>query len=796
MARLPQIFKRGPGKGTPQGATSAVPMEDVLAMLNAQQNVRDNRGGSRTPAYMPTPQEWDTDPFGPGFRIRPEAINNLRGDNRRADPRIYEYPIAWNLRTEQQRLIPWSTLRQASQAPLVRPIITKRQKDLTSLKWEVTVTRGAIEKAAAMSNGGSAQAASILKHKFAADIERVAEFWRYPDREQGYGFADWLWQGAEEQLVLDAVSISPRVTYGGDVYGFRLLDGSTIKPLLDPYGARPMPPAPAYQQILYGFPRGEWTADLNENGEVVGYPADQLVYRRRNVRTFTPYGLSPVEECLADLDLFLKRHGWMRAEYTEGTLAEAYLKSPSDLIWSPAQLLEYERQLNDSTSGSTQERHRMRMLPPGIEPVITGDTAERYKPEYDVYLVALVTTHFGEHPEELGFTIGRNQLSGSGASQLAKQTSVESGLFPDARYWANVVTHLSREYLGLPKECEFKFLDIDAENQVEADALADAQVAQGRKTLNEDRDRMGLPRYDDPMADKPLIITASGAVTLDAAMQAIQSVPTTGADSAKPAASNKPAAAAKPKPQKPTGPSRAPGNTTAVGTKVVKMVGQQGAVESVLNTENDVRGEVSNPLGAAADHASDRTAAIGLAQAEINMYRRWAAKRSDVPSRDFEFSAEPELVKALLEPGEGHYTFKGVLPAHHVAHASKVHAVMAENFPADALEWVHRAKWEGPVKVPAAHIDMDGRNTWAASHEPDHVAKVTSKIEAGKKIKPAILIREPGKRRFVVVDGHHRVLGAVHADAPVRAYVGTVPAEDVDEALITHVHQNEGKPTT
>ena len=40
----------------------------------------------------------------------------------------------------------------------------------------------------------------------------------------------------------------------GDLYGLQILDGSTIKPLIDDRGMRPMTPYPAYQQILYGFP--------------------------------------------------------------------------------------------------------------------------------------------------------------------------------------------------------------------------------------------------------------------------------------------------------------------------------------------------------------------------------------------------------------------------------------------------------------------------------------------------------------------------------------------------------------
>lgn len=775
MARVPWLKKRG-GTSAPNGPTTAVPLDDVLAMLNARAKQRDYRGGNRTPDYMPVPGEWNTDPFGPGYRIKPEAINNLRNDTRRPDPRIYEYPIAWNLRTTQQRLIPWSTLRGASLAPLIRPIITKRQKDLTSLKWDVAVTRGAIEKAAKSANSAGS-AADKLALKFAPEIDRVSEFWQMPDLEQGYAFEDWLWALAEEQLALDALAISPRVTYGGDVFGFRIVDGSTIKPLLDPYGARPMPPAPAFQQILYGFPRGEFTADLNDNGDVEGYPADQLVYRRRSIRAFSPYGLSPVEESLLDLDLFLKRHGWMRAEYTEGTLAEAYLKSPQDLIWSPQQLLEYERELNDATSGSTQDRHRMRMLPPGVEPIITGDTAERYKPEYDHYLIELLCSHFGEHADELGFNIGRGALGGSGKAQAAKQTSAESGLFPDARFYARFITWLSREYLGLPKECEFKFLDIDSEDPALADKLGADQVADGRKTLNEERDRLGFPRYDDPLADKPLIITPTVAMTLDQ-VQAVsdQAVETAKNPPLQPAVAQAPGAVA---------------NGAVNGPAASQAQGQtpQGQGAAQAQGKAKPQSKQTQQSSSKKSVASDRTAAIGLAQAELNVYRRWVAKRGPDPTRQFEFGADETLLTSLADVGElSHCTFKATA-AHDVASAAKVHKLMAESFPDKAIDWVHSAAWQGPVKVDTSKLDMDDQNSWAASHDHDRVGKYQDDMEAGKKMKPAVLIREPGKTRMIVVDGHHHVLAAVHAGMKLRAYVGTVQAGDVAAAMQTHSSQ-------
>src|SRR5260221_8212598 len=95
------------------------------------------------------------------------------------------------------------------------------------------------------------------------------------------------------------------MTYGGDPLDLWVLDGSTIKPLLDESGGRPEAPAPAYQQILYGFPRGEYTPQTfaRDDGTKVtpgAIQAGQLIYRRRVERTWTPYGFSSTEQALMD----------------------------------------------------------------------------------------------------------------------------------------------------------------------------------------------------------------------------------------------------------------------------------------------------------------------------------------------------------------------------------------------------------------------------------------------------------------------------------------------------------------
>ena len=44
-----------------------------------------------------------------------------------------------------------------------------------------------------------------------------------------------------------------------------------------------------------------------------------------------------------------------------------------------------------------------------------------------------------------------------------------------------------------------------------------------------------------------------------------------------------------------------------------------------------------------------------------------------------------------------------------------VYAQLEQNFPNDAIEWVKRARWIGPVNVPWSRIDDDDEDEWAAA---------------------------------------------------------------------------------
>jgi hypothetical protein len=815
MARLPF----GRGRNPANTPTKMVPLSQVLELLEAQSKQDQKFQGESAPKLMETPPLWGQLPFGPGERIFPEAITQLRPDTHRAEAVGWEYPVASNLQLQGQREIPWGTLRAAAKSPLVRPIIRKRARDLTKLPWDISVKRSVIEEAARLSGDGSADAATKLAKSLAPDIARCRSFWENPDPGAGLDFGDWYTQLIEDQLVLDAVAIYPETTYDGTLYGFRSVDGATIKPLLNEYGRRPVAPYPAFQQILYGFPRGEFTADVGIDDPDV-YTADQLIYRRQYVRNNSPYGLSPVETALLDIDLFLKRHGWMRSEYTEGTLAEAYLKTygETQTQWSPQQLLEYERELNDSMSGSNGERHRMRMLPPGWEAQQNGDVSERYKSDYDLYIIQLVCAHFGERAERMGFTVGKGALGGTGVANQSDEVSAESGLFPDAKWWMRQFTSMSHRYLGMSPDLEFRFLDVEQEDLGEQDEMASNRVQQGRVTYNEERDRLGLPRYSDPLADIPVIVTRKGVQPLTMAGIAL------GAGVAPPGAPGAPLNAdgsanvnaadeqsdQAAKDAKKMPPPQLNAQNQQPNAKDNPAHGNAPGVVPALSTKPSREGEVTPPGGStsgSSNAASEAARALAnhrhsknksgepdaraeheIAMSEVRAYRSFISK--GVRSRPFEFESDPMLVRVLdPELSFEHAIFKHKADASSHAVRHDVHSLMSESFPDNAISWVKHTDWSGPQKLDPDKIDLADQNSWAAEHDPVKVDKIARKMRKGKSTKPMIVIKVKGKNRFICVDGHHHLLGSIKAGMMPEGYVGEIDPQYLTAALETHSSQ-------
>jgi hypothetical protein len=136
--------------------------------------------------------------------------------------------------------------------------------------------------------------------------------------------------------------------------------------------------------------------------------------------------------------------------------------------------------------------------------------------------------------------------------------------------------------------------------------------------------------------------------------------------------------------------------------------------------------------------------------------------------------------------------------AQHVTDANPVEwrhvwSLMESNFPDSALEWVKHSTWHGPVHVPWSRVDTDDIGSWAAHHQPEAVQRFAKDIaRGGKHTEPSILVHQANHPdgREIVIDGHHRAMARhFKLGKPVLAYVGTVPARWMKQALETHSSQ-------
>lgn len=449
-------------------------------------------------------------PFAPGVPILPGAINPVRADGR-PDPRRYEFQVAQNINITETRLVPFKTLRAAAdQIDILRRCVEVIKQKMVGLDWDIVLGDDAIEKVMAETGEKSnIRAMQIAKEKYSDEINRMRQFWEQPDVSNGLVFADWLNMALEEILVIDAWAVWPQSTVGGDILGLQILDGSTIKPLIDDRGMRPTAGTAAYQQILFGFPRSEFSAPTETEEADGEFLADELQYMVRNRRTNTVYGYSPVERALSVADIYLRRQQWLRAEYTDGVMPELLFESSADFGNNPDLLKAYENVFNDDLAGQTAERKRARILPTGLKAVQYEGYGEKFKDVLDEYLVNSICGHFGVLPTEIGFA-PKGGLGGSGFQDGQAESSEVIGVMPLANWTARMLTNLSYVFLGMPRELEFKFQPSGRNDAAGMAAEIDIKRKNGGLTLNEARSREGLPLIEAPEADQPMIVTPAG----------------------------------------------------------------------------------------------------------------------------------------------------------------------------------------------------------------------------------------------------------------------------------------------
>ena len=154
-----------------------------------------------------------------------------------------------------------------------------------------------------------------------------------------HGLTAWRRMIREDLYVLDAPTVYMDRDRRGNVIGFDIIDGATIKVVPDNWGRLPREGNTAFQQVLRGVP-------------AVDYDARDIVYAPRNPRPHKFYGFSPVEQIVVYIDTYIRRMLGQRNHFTEGNIPEMLIACPE--TWQPAQVKEMQRVLGRASVRQSQ----------------------------------------------------------------------------------------------------------------------------------------------------------------------------------------------------------------------------------------------------------------------------------------------------------------------------------------------------------------------------------------------------------------------------------------------------------
>lgn len=360
------------------------------------------------------PRDWQTflsGSFGPLAPIQPVGIDSPDPQTGRPAPRRFTYPVAWNMPVgtpgdEGLKLVPFATLRAlADTYSVARACINVRKQEILGLAWNIAPTREAEKKM-----GGGVSSA---RKDFEQRRSEAIAFFENPDPGKYRSFTTWLSAVLEDILVIDALSIYLQPTrlkgkglLGSNLQSLRLIDGSTVRPLLDMMGGTPQPPNVAYQIFNFGIPRVDMTtaiagadiADADPDDLEAEYRGDQLLYLPYEQRNWTPYGFACIEKALVPMLSGLQKQKYQLDYFSEGSIPGIFISS-GDTTATPNQLRTWQDTLN-AMAGDPAWKHKIMMLPGGsrIEPMRPVPLAD----QFDEVVMTQVCMAFDIMPMELG----------------------------------------------------------------------------------------------------------------------------------------------------------------------------------------------------------------------------------------------------------------------------------------------------------------------------------------------------------------------------------------------------------
>jgi hypothetical protein len=176
--------------------------------------------------------------------------------------------------------------------------------------------------------------------------------------------------------------------------------------------------------------------------------------------------------------------------------------------WTPDQIRQFQDYWDTEFAGDLAKRRRAKFVP-GESAVRVHQTKEpEHKQDFDEWLARIICYAFSVPPQWAVKLMNRATADNQSAQ------AEDEGLEPTKEWVKDLVDEVIAEEFASP-DLELMWLDEDS-GATEIEAQFEARVKIGAATLNELRDALGLDPFANPAADRPMVLTATGYVPIEA----------------------------------------------------------------------------------------------------------------------------------------------------------------------------------------------------------------------------------------------------------------------------------------
>lgn len=353
--------------------------------------------------------------------------------------------------------VPFSYLRRMAQMyPIARACINYRIRQITQLTWDITTI-------------DEIDGEDVYKEQ----IDYIKQFLKTPMGHKTR-FREMLTVMVDDILTVDALSFEYQKTRGGEFLHLIPVDPTTIVLRVTETGGTPEPPELAYEQYIQGQ-------------RIAGFTTDELLYEAMSNRSYSPYGMAPLESLILQVQGALKGALYNLAYFNENNVPDGFLTLPDEVATSKNQVEEWQMWFDAMVAGDTRFMHRLKILPGGSEYTAAKKPEDMAFERFELWILQQTCAMFDVPPQAIGITYQVNKATGQSQQDISK----EKGLVPLANFFKEILDDVIQYNMGFP-ELQFMWTNLNPKDRKTEVELAEKEIKMGAKSVDEYRVEQGL----------------------------------------------------------------------------------------------------------------------------------------------------------------------------------------------------------------------------------------------------------------------------------------------------------------